>query len=321
MRAALVTEVGMPPEVVEREAPSPGPDQALVEVHAAAVNPVDLHIAGGRFFSGPPQVPYVPGIEGVGRLADGDGRRVRFESWYVGYGGDGSLGELALAAGESLVELPDAIDDALAAGLGASGVTAWLALERAALTPGETVLVLGATGALGQLALQLAVLKGAGRVVAAGRNAQRLERARELGADALVRLHDDMGRSDLSEAFREAGGGGVDVIVDPLFGEPAAAALEAGKSGARLVNVGRVAGGESVFTPATLRSKAAMGLSTHYLPTEQKTQVYGALIELAVDGRLTLDHEVLPLDRIGEAWRRQAASPGQKLIVDPWKRL
>jgi NADPH:quinone reductase-like Zn-dependent oxidoreductase len=315
-----VTEAGAPPEVVEREAPLAGENQTLVEVRTASINPVDVHIAGGRFFSGPPQVPYVPGIEGVGTVAGANGKRVRFESWYVGYGGDGSLAELAIAAEESLVELPDEVDDALAAALGSSGTTAWLALERAQLEQGETVLILGATGVLGQVALQLARLQGAGRLVAAGRNADRLGRARELGADAVVQLHEGTGRVELTEAFKDAGGGGVDVIVDPLFGEPAAAALEAGNSGARLVNVGRVAGSESVFTPATLRNKAALGLSTHYLATEEKKRVYCALVDLALEGRLTIDHDVIPLERIGEAWRRQAASPGQKLIIDPQPR-
>jgi NADPH:quinone reductase-like Zn-dependent oxidoreductase len=317
MRAAVVTQAGATPEVVEREAPLAGENQTLIEVRTASINPVDVHIAGGRFFSGPPQVPYVPGVEGVGMVAGANGKRVRFESWYVGYGGDGSLAELAVAAKESLVELPDEIDDALAAALGSSGTTAWLAVERAQLAPGETVLVLGATGPLGQVALQLARVRGAGRVVAAGRNAERLERARELGADAVVRLQEGTDRQELTEAFKEAGGGGVDVVIDPLFGEPAAAALEAGNGGARLVNVGRVAGSESVFTPATLRNKTALGLSTHYLPSEERRRAYRTLIELAVERKLTLDHEVLPLEQIGDAWRRQAASPGQKLIIDP----
>ncbi|HEX8854053.1 MAG TPA: zinc-binding dehydrogenase [Thermoleophilaceae bacterium] len=317
MRAAIVRQAGTPPEVAERDAPAPGEGQTLVRVRAATLNPVDLHIAGGRFFTGPPQFPYVPGGEGVGTLAGGNGKRVRFECWYVGYGGDGSLGELALAATESLTELPDEIDDALAAALGTVGTTAWLALERAQLSEGETVLVLGATGAIGQVAVQAARLQSAGRVIAAGRNTERLEHARELGADAVVELRDGMGRHELTAAFREAGSGGVDVVVDPLFGEVAAAALEAGNPGARLVNIGRVAGTESVFTPATLRNKAAIGLSTHYSPVEEKKRVYRVLVDLALKGKLTLEHEVLPLDEIGQAWSMQAGSPGRKLIIDP----
>ena len=79
MWAAVVTEAGAPPEVVERDAPAAGENQTVVEVRAASINPVDLHIAGGRFFSGPPQVPYVPGVEGVGTVAGANRKRVRFE--------------------------------------------------------------------------------------------------------------------------------------------------------------------------------------------------------------------------------------------------
>lgn len=317
MRAAIVSEIGAAPRLGERDAPRPGAGQTLVRVSAAALNPVDLHIAGGHFFSGPPHVPFIPGREGVGEPAGDAGRRVRFECWNVGYGGDGSMAELALAADESMIELPPEVDDAVAAGLGTAGITAWMALERAGLEAGETVLVLGGTGALGKLAVQCAKILGAARVVAAGRNAEQLERVRELGGDAVVQLEDGMTRAAMTEAFKDATGGGPDVIVDPLFGDPAAAALEAGAPEARLVNVGRVAGGESLFTPATLRNKTAMGLSTHYTASDVKREVYLRLVDHVLAGRLTLDHDVLPLEDAPEGWRRQASSPGGKLIFEP----
>ena len=88
--------------------------------------------------------------------------------------------------------------------------------------------------------MQAAKLLGAGRVVAAGRNREALDRAVELGADATVVLGE---AGDLVEAFKEAaGGGGIDVTVDPLWGEPAVAAIKAANRFARHVALGQSAG-------------------------------------------------------------------------------
>ena len=149
-----------------------------MSVHAAPINPVDLSIASGRFYAGAPLLPYVPGTEGVGEVLESDGlaqgARVRFE-------GAGAMAERVVVAEASCVEIPQ-IDDALAAGLGVAGLAAWLALEwRAELAPGETVLVLGASGAVGQVAIQSARALQAGRIVAAARSEEGLERARALG--------------------------------------------------------------------------------------------------------------------------------------------
>jgi NADPH:quinone reductase-like Zn-dependent oxidoreductase len=90
-----------------------------------------------------------------------------------------------LVASRELMAVPEGVDDAVAAALGNAGLAAWLPRQAHRL-PGETVLVLGATGIASQLAVQAAKALGAGRVIAAGRNEERLRRAQELGADATV---------------------------------------------------------------------------------------------------------------------------------------
>ena len=122
MRAVLVTARGEPPSVGQIADPilgetlvpgfpidepgvparEPGPHPAsLVEVTFAAINPIDLHIASGRFFQGDPHVPYVPGVEGVGRVVRSEsypeGTRVRFELGHPGYGANGSMAQLTVA--------------------------------------------------------------------------------------------------------------------------------------------------------------------------------------------------------------------------------
>jgi NADPH:quinone reductase-like Zn-dependent oxidoreductase len=317
MRAAVVEAVGSPPAPGEVDEPVREEGTALVAVDAAPLNPVEIRVAAGRH-PRRAQPPYVPGLEGAGRVVESarvaPGRRVRFEgSALPGFGAQGTLAERAAVPDESLVELPDEIGEDLAAALGVVGITALLALERAAPAGGERVLVLGATGAVGQVAVQLAKLMGAGRVVGAGRSAARLERIRELGADEVVELGD----GDLADAFEQAAGGQLDIVVDPLWGEPAMAALSAIATEGRLVNVGQSAGTD-VRVPLEMvrnRQAAIHAISSGWTGLERKAAAYRRLVEHAVAGRLTVDREVVPLDDVAGAWERQDASPGRKLVI------
>jgi NADPH:quinone reductase-like Zn-dependent oxidoreductase len=317
MRAAVVEAVGSPPAPAEVDEPVREGGDALVAVAAAPLNPVEIRVAAGQH-PRRAQPPYVPGLEGAGTVVESDrfapGTRVRFEGAALpGFGAQGLLAERAAVPEESLVELPDEVDAGLAAALGVVGITALLALERAAPAGGERVLVLGASGAVGQMAVQLARLMGAGRVVAAGRSAERLERVRELGADEVVELRD----GDLTEAFEQAAGGSLDIVIDPLWGEPAMAALRALATEGRLVNVGQSAGADVRVPLETVRNRqgAIHAISSGWTGLERKAGAYRGVLEHALADRLSLDHEVLPLDDVAAAWERQAGSPGKKLVV------
>jgi NADPH2:quinone reductase len=317
MRAAVVQDVGQPPRPAELPEPSAGDGQALVRVTAAPLNPVEIRVASGRF-PRPPQTPYAPGAEGVGTVIQNGrlpaGTRVRFETPLPGFGANGGLAQVAAVYSESLVELPDAASDELSAAVGTVGITAWMALDRVRLRAGETVLVLGATGAVGQAAIQLAKLRGAGRVVAAGRDGDALARAAELGADATVNLE---AVDDLTGAFRDAAGGDLDVVVDPLWGAPAVAAMQAIAVGGRIVNVGESAGGDVAPPLVQLRNQQAAieFLSTGWMPLDAKRDAYRKVLAHALAGDLTVDLEVVPLDDVASAWERQAQSPGRKLVI------
>ena len=198
MRAAVLRELGSPPELGEVDEPTGD----VVEVLAAPINPVDVGVASGAYVAGHPPLPYVPGCEAVGRTADG--RTVWVFGGGFGLSTDGGIAEQAAIGDAVAVEVPDGADPALAAGLGIAGLAGWLPFAwRAPLAGGERVLVLGATGSVGLVAVQAAKLLGAARVVAAGRDEERLERAAALGADATVRIGED---GDLATAFREAAG-------------------------------------------------------------------------------------------------------------------
>jgi NADPH:quinone reductase-like Zn-dependent oxidoreductase len=320
VRAAIIDRIGEPPRVGGADEPVRESGQALIQVAAAAINPLDLAIASGRYYGGSPAVPYIAGTEGVGVVVEADsiapGTRVRFEARSGKYG---SLAERALAAEETLIKLPNGTDDALAAAIGVAGLAAWLALEwRGELRKGEAVLVLGASGAVGQIAVQAAKLLRAGRVIAASRSTAGLRRARDLGADATVELQ-GQGLAELADQFREAAGGELDLVIDPLWGDPAVAALQALRTEGRLVNLGQSAGGEATISSASVRGRmrSILGHANQATPPDVRRDAYLRLLKEAGAGRITVDFEVVPLAEVGRAWERQAASPHRKLVVRP----
>jgi NADPH:quinone reductase-like Zn-dependent oxidoreductase len=325
VRAALVEQVGEPPVVGETSEPQPGPGQALVEVTAAALNPVDISISKGLFYGGTPDVPYVMGGEAVGRVVRGEKLEPGTQIWFQPPAG-GAFAEFALADEDTAIVLPEGTDHSLAAALGVAGLTGWLAVEwRAHLRGGEKVLVLGATGVVGLVAVQAARILGASRIVAAGRDAEALEKARAAGAHALVPLLDGSDRSlagdtaTLAERFREAADGPLDVVIDPLWGHPAEAAIEAAGFSARHVQLGQSAGREAMLSSGTIRGKslAIVGFTLGHVPHDKVEAAYQRLIELASSGELTIERETLPLDWAGEAWKRQQDSPHRKLVLVP----
>jgi NADPH:quinone reductase len=306
MRAALIREVGSGPELVDDH---PEPEGELVaQVTAAPLNPVDLSMAAGRFYAGPPNAPYVPGIEGVGRTEGG--RRVWFETG-AGYIGDGSMAERVAVARERTVEVPDGVSDAVAGCLGVAGIAAWVPMaNRACVDVGETVLVLGATGVVGQIAVQAAKLLGAGKVIGAGRDAEKLAK---LDVDARVQLPTS------ADELREAADGLIDVVIDPLWGEHAPVATEAMNVNGRLVMLGQSAGQQATLDAGVVRGKALkiLGHANAATPPEVKHAAFRTMCDHAAAGELTVEYEELPLEQIADAWERQASSPHVKLILVP----
>ena len=203
--------------------------------------------------------------------------------------------------------------------VGRAGLAAWLALDwRAGLATGETVLVLGAGGVVGQVAVQAARLLGASRVIAAARSEDGLRRAREeLGADATATIADDP--DALAERLTELAGAGFDVMIDTLWGAPAAVAVAALAAGGRLVQIGNAAGAIARL-PALAglgRPTAILGHVNFMAPQPVKADAYRRLRRHAAAGELTVPTERVGLDAIGHAWHRQQQSPRCKLVIVP----
>jgi NADPH:quinone reductase len=321
MKAGLVEQIGQPPAVGEVAEPQRGEGQALVQVTAASINPIDISISLGRFYGGSPEVPYVMGREAAGRVLEGDRLAPGTQVWFQNPL-PGGFAEYALADEDRAIVLPDGTDHALAAGLGIAGLTGWLAVEwRAHLRGGERLLVLGATGVVGLVAVQAARILGASRIVAAGRDPDALAAAEAVGAHAVVALGGASAAdtSALAEQFREAAGGPLDVVIDPLWGRPAEAAVQAAGYSARFVQLGQSAAAEATLRSGDIRGKslAVVGFTLGHVPQDKTQAAYLRLIELASSGELRLERETLPLDWVGEAWRRQQDSPHRKLVLVP----
>jgi NADPH:quinone reductase len=318
MQAAVIATPGTPPVPEERPTPFRDGGEVLITVSAAPVVPLDRLCASGTSYFGVPSVPYVPGVQGVGFVAEGtvefpDGTPVWFATNAGMEPGDGSMRALAAVPEHDVVALPPGADPVLVAALGLSAVAAWMALSfRGGLTAGERVLVLGAGGVVGQAAVQLAKAAGAGRVVAAARSPRAREQALRLGADAFVALDLD-DTEGLAERMRADGP--VDLVVDPLFGVPAAAALRALRPHGRLVNLGSSAAETAPFDSSTLRSRSlrVLGYTNNELTRSQRAEALTHVVDEALTGRLTVDHQRVPLADVTDAWTRA----GDRVVLVP----
>ncbi|CAB3749519.1 alcohol dehydrogenase [Burkholderia sp. MSh2] len=304
MKAAVVKGAGERPVYMEIEAPQATPGHRLVDVTASALSRLAQARASGTHYSSGGRYPFVVGVDGVGRLDDG--QRVYFFGAPAPFG---AMSERTLAPDTQCVPLPDSLDDLTAAAIAIPGMSSWAALtERARLVAGETVLVNGATGASGRLAVRIAKHLGAAKVIATGRNAAALEALLGAGADAVVSLQ--QGDADLARALEPHFRAGVDVVLDYLWGASALALLiSAAKTtpeGRRLrfVQIGSIGGADVLLPGAVLRATAielmGSGLGSVSLPG-LLASVRG-VFDAAGPAGLAIETRAVPLSAVGEHW-------------------
>jgi NADPH:quinone reductase-like Zn-dependent oxidoreductase len=257
VNAAVVTSFSAPPKYSSFADPQPTEGELIVNVTAAGLHPIVRALANGTHYGSTGEFPFIPGVDGAGRLEDGT--RVYFGTTRPLYG---TFAEKAVTAKWICIPLPDGLDEVTAAGIANPGMSSWAALKaRAKFAAGESVLILGATGIAGKLSVQIAKRLGARRIVAAGRNPQALEELKSLGADAIISLTHE--HDALVSAFRtEIAENGVDVVLDYLWGAPAEAVLAAiaqkglkhASARIRFIQVGNSASPMISLPAATLRS-------------------------------------------------------------------
>jgi NADPH:quinone reductase-like Zn-dependent oxidoreductase len=299
MKAATLFAPGQNPVWADFSTPQAGPDEWLVQIHAAALSPLTRARASGTHYSAQGTYPFVAGVDGTGTLPDG-----RLVYAVLPRAPFGAMAEQTVVAQTHCLILPDGLDPVAAAAIANPGMSSWAALaERAHLGPGETVLINGATGASGQLAVQIARHMGAARVIATGRNREALA---ALNADGFLVLGDD----DLEERARAVFAQGVDVVLDYLWGPSAETLLTAAARAApeavpiRFVQIGTAGGADIRLPGAVLRSSSLqlMGSGIGSVPLARLLASIAGVFDAAAGGHVALPFEIMPMDRVEEAW-------------------
>lgn len=237
MRAYSIISPGAAPALSTRDLPEPGHGELRLRIGACGLNFADLLMIKGTY-QDTPEPPFTLGMEVAGVVdtlgpdtnGPAPGTRVAV------FGGQGGLAEYGCFLAERAVVIPDSMSFAQAAAFQIAYGTSHVALDyKAALKPGETLLVLGAAGGVGLTAVEIGKLMGA-RVIACARGADKLEVARRAGADHLI----DAGTEDIREICRALGG--IDVLYDPVGGDQFKAAFRACNPEARMLCIGFASG-------------------------------------------------------------------------------
>lgn len=219
MRAWQFDSFGVPREVLklrEIDAPKPGEQECLIRTGALALNFPDMLVVEGKYQM-KPDLPATPGMEAMGVVEQaGPGSKFEKGQRVLVNQIHGAFAELVVAPDAMLLEVPDGMTEEQAAGFQVTYQTSYFALvNRAALKPGEWLLVHGAAGGVGTAAVQLGKAFGA-KVIATAGGAKKCEVAKACGADFVI---DTRTQDFVAEVKRITDGHGADVIYDPIGGE------------------------------------------------------------------------------------------------------
>jgi NADPH:quinone reductase-like Zn-dependent oxidoreductase len=317
MHAAVVRSFGTPPRFGTFPTPAAsGEHEILVDVLAAGLHPRVRSAADGSHYTSDGTLPLVPGVDAVGRTAEGD--LIYFVALDAALG---TMAEQAVVDRRRAITLPQGTDPAAVAAAMNPAMSSWVALRRrVGFTPGGSVLVMGATGNAGRLAVQIAKHLGATRVVGAGRDQQRLDLLKGLGADEVVNLAGDDAATRLGQAA-----GDVDVVIDYLWGPPAEQAMPAlltartdRSKALHWVQIGSMAGQDITLPSFLLRAGNLniLGSGQGSLTTAGIVAELPSLAEEIAAGTLAIDALSVPLDQVEEVWTGPA-DPNLRIVLCP----
>jgi NADPH2:quinone reductase len=280
MKAVQVSEFGEPDvlELVEIEKPSPGENEVLIEVKAAGVNYADTMRRRNEYLE-ETALPFIPGSEVSGVVSEvGVGVEDVSESdRAVTLLGTGGYAEYVAAPAQHLIPIPNDMDFDEAAAIPLQGLTAYHVLKTSGmLEEGESVLVHAAAGGVGTYAVQMARLMGAGSVIATASTQEKLDLAKNLGADILINYTEE----DWPDQVREATGGqGADVILEMVGGKFIQKNLGCLAAFGRMVVYGSASGNRGTLTPADLMvyNQAVSGFYLPQLMT--RPELFGSSLE------------------------------------------
>ncbi|HTQ63253.1 MAG TPA: zinc-binding dehydrogenase [Puia sp.] len=322
MKAAVMFQKGEMPRYVENY-PEPiahNENEIVISVKAAAIKHLDKSKAGGKHYSakGDIRQAKVIGGDGVGILRNGT--RV------FALGVSGMIAEKAIVDKSRMIQLPEAIDDNIAAALPNAVAGSAMALRfRANMKAGETILINGATGFTGKIAVQIARHYGAKKIIVTGRNQQSLQSLLTSGADEIISLKQD-DKSFIEQIKKMHNNTPVDIIIDYLWGHPAELILEALKGEGSFthktafISIGAVAGNNIQLSAEILRSVnlqlSGSGLGSWTKDEMQKlfTEIIPEMFQLAANGKLKVETLNVHLRDIEKLWEMEVPD-GKRLVV------
>lgn len=301
MKSYRVSAFDTAPSLENIAAPSPQKGEVLLEIHACGLNFADLLMTKGTY-QDTPEPPFTLGLEVCGTIRELGAEVTGFT---VGdrvavYGGQGGMAEFGVFPAERCVMVPDAMSSAEAAGFMVAYGSSHLALtRRARLQAGETLVVMGAAGGVGLTAVEIGKQLGA-TVIAVARGAEKLEIARQAGADHLIDAS-----ADLVAELKALGG--IDVAYDAVGGDMFKAAMKAAKREARLMPIGFASGDVPQIPSNHLLVKNIDVIGFYwggYLKFNPKalTDSMAELFDWYIEGRIKphVSH-VFPLDQASDA--------------------
>ncbi len=309
MRAVLIPTLSGPSAATVTEVPEPAGAhrradgrRVLVEVHAVGLSFIDPLQTRGKYQAGVP-APYVCGSELSGLVLEApEDSWVRPGDRVSGIVWQGAMAERALALEDFMVRLPDSVSYEQGAGVYMNYATAWYALERSGVRPGDTVLVTGAAGGVGTCVLDLGPAFGVTTIALVSSDAK-AETAKVAGADVVVRTG-----SDWLAAVREVTDGrGVEAFVDMVGGDGFLDAVRSLRIGGCGVVVGFAAGSipEVKVNRLLLRNLTLTGITMDVMETEHPgtlARVRDGVQSLLQEGRI---HPVIgasyPMEKAADA--------------------
>jgi NADPH2:quinone reductase len=324
MKAIKVEEFGEPEvlQLSEVEKPSPDEGEVLVEVKSAGVNYADTMRRRNQYVERQ-ELPFTPGSEIAGTVAEvGESvEGVNTGDRIVTLLGTGGYAEYVVAPARNLIPLPEGMDFDDAAAIPLQGLTAYHVLETSGqLKEGESVVVHAAAGGVGLLAVQMAKLMSVSSVIATASTQEKLDLARDLGADVLINYTEE----DWPEKVREATeGNGADVILEMVGGDFPRKNLHCLNAFGRMVVYGAASGDRGSLVPAALMKKNHV-VAGFYLPQiMSRPNLFGPSLEKILgwissgDLKLTIGARY-PLEQAQEAHEAlEGRKTTGKIILNP----
>ena len=318
MRALVLRQFGDPEQLRVEEIPQPQAHdgEVLVRIRAAGINPSDVknvqgHMAGTT-------LPRIPGRDFAGIVVGGptnlQGREVWGTGGDIGFTRDGSHAEYMLIPAAALVDKPATLSMESAGAAPLTFVTAWSAMvSKAAIAAADTALIVGAAGGVGSAAVQIAKFLGA-TVIAAVRDSEQVEQARDAGADQVIVT----GAGKLpAEVRAHTGGSGATVVFDTT-GYLFADSVESAAHGARVCVISAPAEGAVTFNLRSLYRKElkVLGVDTRALDVTACSKLLAAMAQGFNQGKLRSGApHAYPLERAPEAYAQALKSTGRYCLT------